>query len=135
MDLFQLGGCEQSLTFIGLDLVVYFTLFEQPENALGAGFLEPGGSQYCTATDERSESRNRSSLNRSGGATAILLPGMQCKWQQGHGMSITPAVRKSNRRTRPCSGFITGFTVEILTPIAWPGVRLLRIFRQWPLWT
>ena len=38
----EFRGCKHVLAFVGLDGVVYFGFFEEPEDALGAGLFEPG---------------------------------------------------------------------------------------------
>lgn len=43
MDLFQFGGSEAGgFAFEGFDLVGEFEGFEEPEDVLGAGLVEPG---------------------------------------------------------------------------------------------
>lgn len=37
----EFRGCEHVLAFVGLDGVVYFGFFEEPDDALGAGLFEP----------------------------------------------------------------------------------------------
>ena len=41
MDLLELGRREHLLPFEGLEVIVDFEFFEEPEDALGAGFFEP----------------------------------------------------------------------------------------------
>ena len=41
MHILEFGRCEHILAFVGLDGVVYFGFFEEPEDALRAGFFEP----------------------------------------------------------------------------------------------
>lgn len=43
MDFLELGGSEHvAAAVVDLEGVVQFELFEKPDNALGAGFVEPG---------------------------------------------------------------------------------------------
>lgn len=43
VDLFELGRREHVLPLVGFEAVADWELFEEPEDALGAGFFEPGG--------------------------------------------------------------------------------------------
>ena len=41
MDFFEFAGCEHVDAFVGIEFVGEMELFEEPEDAVGAGLFEP----------------------------------------------------------------------------------------------
>lgn len=57
MDGLQLWGCELRLSFVCFEGVGDVKLFEEPEDALGAGFFEPRGWGGVSEVFERGKGK------------------------------------------------------------------------------